>query len=89
MSIRALYGEKRSFRHDLESFFWVFFWICIHYAEPRGKSRVVPRFEKWNYADTEELAEIKKGMVGHEGDFLKIAGKQFTTYHKPLISWVN
>jgi hypothetical protein len=50
---------------------------------------VVPRFEKWNYADTEELAEIKKGMVGHEGDFLKMAGEQFTTYHKPLIPWVN
>lgn len=65
MSIGALYGEKRSFRHDLESFFWVFFWICIHYAGPRGESRVIPRFEKWNYADTEELAEIKKGMVGH------------------------
>lgn len=31
MSIGALYGEKRSFRHDLESFFGgFFFWICIH-----------------------------------------------------------
>jgi hypothetical protein len=65
MSIGALYGEKRSFKHDLESFFWVFFWICIHYAGPREESRVVPRFEKWNYANTEELAKIKKGMVGH------------------------
>jgi hypothetical protein len=89
MAIGALYGEKRSFRHDLESFFWVLFWICIHYSGPNGEGRVVPRFEKWNYADTEELAEIKKGMVGHEGDFLKMASEYFTAYYKPLIPWVN
>ena len=45
--------------HDLESFFWVLFWICVHYSGP-DESRVIPRFEKWNYVDTEELARIKK-----------------------------
>ncbi|KAG5945210.1 hypothetical protein E4U59_006223 [Claviceps monticola] len=25
-------AEKHSFLHDLESFFWVLVWICIHYA---------------------------------------------------------
>lgn len=30
MAIGALYGEPHSFMHDLESFFWVIFWICIH-----------------------------------------------------------
>ena len=89
MAIGALYGEKRSFMHDLESFFWVLFWICIHYTGPRGESRVVPNYERWNYADTEELAKIKKGEVSHERDFIKTAGEHFTTYHKPLIPWVN
>ena len=32
MAIGVLLGEKHSFMHDLESFFWVLFWICIHYT---------------------------------------------------------
>lgn len=31
MAIGALLGEPHSFIHDLESFFWLLFWICIHY----------------------------------------------------------
>ena len=85
MAIGALYREKRTFMHDLESFFWVLFWICIHNTGPRGENRVVPRFEKRNDADTEELAEIKKGMVDHEGNFFKMTDKHFTIYHKSLI----
>ncbi|RBA11773.1 hypothetical protein FPRO05_14255 [Fusarium proliferatum] len=50
MAIGALLGEQHSFMHDLESFFWVLFWICIHYDGP-DKSRAVPQFDKWNYAD--------------------------------------
>ncbi|KAH7146851.1 hypothetical protein B0J13DRAFT_429645, partial [Dactylonectria estremocensis] len=30
MAIRALLGEQHSFMHDLGSFLWVLFWICIH-----------------------------------------------------------
>src|SRR5437868_12777836 len=77
MAIGALYGEKHTFMHDLESFFWVLFWICIHYSGPNESSRVVPKFEKWNYVDTEELAEIKKEIVDHEGDFIKEITEKF------------
>jgi len=34
MAIGALLGEQHSFMHDLESFFWVILWICIHYDGP-------------------------------------------------------
>lgn len=72
MAIGLLLGEKHSFMHDLESFFWIIFWIifwiCTHYEGPTA-GRVVPKFEKWNYVDMEELAELKKGSVAHEGDF--------------------
>ncbi|KAH6988698.1 hypothetical protein EDB80DRAFT_555094, partial [Ilyonectria destructans] len=34
MAIGALLGEQHSFMHDLGSFFWVLFWICIHYNGP-------------------------------------------------------
>ena len=89
MAIGVLLGEKHSFRHDLESFFWVLFWICIHYNRPNEESRVVPRFDQWNYADMGFLAEVKKGTLGDEGDFLNTAEENFTQYYKPLIPWVN
>ncbi|KAL8303375.1 hypothetical protein RB601_003674 [Gaeumannomyces tritici] len=88
MAIGALLGEQHSFMHDLESFFWVLFWICIHYKGP-DEGRAVPRFEKWNYVDTEELAELKKGQVSHEGDFIRTTEENFTPYYQPLIPWVN
>ena len=88
MAIGVLLGEKHSFMHDLESFFWVLFWICIHYDGPNVE-RVVPRFEKWNYVDMEELARIKKGEVDDEGDFLQSAEENFTIHYQPLVPWLN
>ncbi|KAL2363317.1 hypothetical protein RJZ56_003744 [Blastomyces dermatitidis] len=88
MAIGVLYGEKHSFMHDLESFFWVLFWICIHYEGP-GKGRVVERFEDWNYLNTEKLAGAKKGIIDHEKDFLRTIEDNFTPYYKPLAPWVN
>ncbi|KAJ5544154.1 hypothetical protein N7494_005433 [Penicillium frequentans] len=88
MAIGSLLGEKHSFMHDLESFFWVIFWICIHYEGP-GKGRVVARFDKWNFMDTEELASTKKGEVSDEADFVRSANEYFTEYHHPLIRCVN
>jgi len=88
MAIGALLGEQHSFMHDLESFFWVLFWICIHCDGP-GEGKVVAEFDKWNYADTEELAQLKKGQVSHEGDFIRAAEKNFTPYYRPMVSWVN
>ncbi|KAI1463197.1 uncharacterized protein F4812DRAFT_453675 [Daldinia caldariorum] len=34
IAIGALFGEQYSFIHDLESFFWVLFWIYVHYKGP-------------------------------------------------------
>lgn len=88
MAIGALLGDQHSFMHDLESFFWVLFWICIHYNGP-DDGKTVRRFEKWNFADTEELAELKKGQVSHEQDFIKTTKEYFTPHYRPLIPWVN
>lgn len=54
--------------HDLKSFFWVLFWKCIHFNGP-DKTRAVPRFDKWNDADIEELVAAKKGEIANEEDF--------------------
>ncbi|KAK2589875.1 hypothetical protein QQS21_012450 [Conoideocrella luteorostrata] len=88
MAVGALLGEQHSFMHDLESFFWVLFWICIHYKGP-GKGRVVPQFDKWNYYDTREVALLKKGLVIHEGDFIRTAEENFTHYYQPLLPLVT
>ncbi|KAF2007867.1 hypothetical protein P154DRAFT_550100 [Amniculicola lignicola CBS 123094] len=79
--------EPHSFMHDLESFFWVLFWICIHYSG--SQERVVPRFDKWNFADTEELATMKLGIVSDNAIFHKTAQEYFTEYYQPLIPYVN
>ncbi|TQB71503.1 hypothetical protein MPDQ_007542 [Monascus purpureus] len=88
MAIGLLLGEKHSFKHDLESFFWVLFWICIHYDGP-GKEVGPTDFDCWNYENDRKLAHSKKGIVVDEGDFLKIAEETFTSYYQPLVPWVN
>ncbi|KAK4131096.1 hypothetical protein BT67DRAFT_389147 [Trichocladium antarcticum] len=88
MAIGALLGEQHSFMHDLESFFWVLFWICIHCDGP-GEGKVVAQFDKWNYADTEELAKLKLGTVSDEDIFRKTMEESFTEYYWPLVPWVN
>ncbi|OCL07127.1 hypothetical protein AOQ84DRAFT_398643 [Glonium stellatum] len=88
MAIEVLLDEQYSFMHDLESFFWVLFWICIHHDGP-GKERVVSEFDKWNYAKTEELAKLKLGTVAKKAFFLKTVTDHFTPYYHSLIPWVN
>lgn len=88
MAIGVLLGEQHSFMHDLESFFWVLYWICIHYEGP-NQGRVVQEFDQWNFISMESLAELKKGRVSHEGDFLKATKENFTQYYQPLVPWVN
>ncbi|KID93966.1 serine/threonine-protein kinase Sgk2, partial [Metarhizium majus ARSEF 297] len=88
MAIGVLLSEQHSFMHDLESFFWVLFWICIHYNGPH-ETKVVPRFEKWNYVDTEELAGMKLGIVAKEAIFIKTIADNFTPYYEPLITLLN
>ncbi|KAF1936332.1 hypothetical protein EJ02DRAFT_480762 [Clathrospora elynae] len=66
----------------------VLIWICIHCDGPTQK-RVVPRFDKWNYLDTEELAVKNKGIVINERDFVKIVQTNFTPYYQQLIPYVD
>lgn len=89
MAIGVLLDEEsHSFMHDLESFFWVLFWICIHYDGP-AKDVGATEFEKWNYVNMEELAELKSGLVSREKHFLNRITKAFTPYYQPLIPCVN
>ncbi|KAL6173862.1 hypothetical protein ACJQWK_00023 [Exserohilum turcicum] len=88
MAIGLLLDEQHSFMHDLESFFWVLFWVCVHYDGP-GKDIGPTEFECWNYESSKKLAELKKGLISDESDFLKTVEASFTTYYKPLAFHVN
>ncbi|KAI1418834.1 hypothetical protein F5Y12DRAFT_721593 [Xylaria sp. FL1777] len=88
MAIGVLMGEDHTFMDDLESFFWVLFWLCIHYNRD-GHGRVVSEFNEWNDAGTAKLATLKKGVIDEEGNFLNIAERNFASYYRPLIPWVN
>ncbi|PHH71014.1 hypothetical protein CDD82_6782 [Ophiocordyceps australis] len=89
MAIGALAGDEvHSFMHDLESFFWVLFWICVHYDGQYG-GRVVEYFDHWNYIDTSILIPWKCGIILNERWFFKAADEYFTEYYRPLIPWVE
>jgi len=89
MAIGALLDEQHSFMHDLESFFWVLFWICIHYTGPNGTGRVVPEFESWNYMTTGALATMKAGTIHNERRFMMTMRDFVTPYFQPLVPYVN
>ena len=76
-----LLDKKHSFRYNLESFFWVLFWIYIYYKGLNEEYKPILRFKKWNYINTKELAKLKKGEVVYKGDFIKIAEEYFTPYY--------
>lgn len=88
MAIGVLVGEQHSFMHDLESFFWVLFWICTHY-DAHGKDIGPTEFDRWNYENDTVLARMKSGMINVERDFLRAADDSFTSYYRPLIPWVK
>ncbi|KAI9785550.1 MAG: hypothetical protein M1839_009291 [Geoglossum umbratile] len=88
MAIGALYGEDHNFMHDLESFFWVLFWACIHCTGSGGQRRV-SKFQAWNFESTENLAKIKKGSIDEEDKFNKEVDENFTAYCTPLIPCIK
>ena len=88
MAIGALRGDSHSFMHDLESFFWVLFWICIHYTGQGKESEDVDGFKDWNYESTENLAIFKSGLVLPK-NFKAQLGQYTTEYCRPIIPLVT
>ena len=88
MAIGLLLGENHSFWHDLESFFWVPFWICIHYD---GSNRCVgpTEFDYWNYDNGQKFAYSKKGIITDETDFHSLIKAHFAPFYQPLIPCAN
>ncbi|SZF02529.1 unnamed protein product [Blumeria hordei] len=51
---------SHSYRHDLESFFYVLVWICIRYGWPDNKSPHLDFLRKWYSGTAEEIYNNKK-----------------------------
>lgn len=68
MAIGTLKGQVHTFRHDLESFYYVFLWICVHYQrsiegkayELRARKTVL---DNWG-STFENAAQTKWGDMG-------------------------
>ena len=88
MAIGALYGEDHNFMYDLESFFWVLFWLCVHW-NGLGQKRSKSEYESWNYKDTKELAMIKTGIVLEKDRFTEELDLNFTSYCRPLVPCIQ
>jgi hypothetical protein len=71
---------------DLESFFWVFIWICIHYPDDQTKG--LSEVTSWNQYTQEGLGTSKIGYLTHPG----ILTNDFTPQYQqsqPLLNCVT
>ena len=72
MAIEVLEGKGHTYQHDLESFFYVFIWMCIQYGY-EGKGRQKPNklmrpktniLRGWYTGIYTEIANTKQGHMG-------------------------
>ncbi|KAI4869902.1 hypothetical protein F4820DRAFT_455575 [Hypoxylon rubiginosum] len=87
MAIGLLRGEPNRVNHDLESFFWVLFWLCVHYDGP-GNCVGQTRYTRWKSARDLDLATRKLGTIADDAFFETLARRYFTPYFRPLVPWV-
>ncbi|KAI9770216.1 MAG: hypothetical protein M1839_003244 [Geoglossum umbratile] len=62
MAIEVLKGMAHTYRHDLESFFYVFLWVIIRYGQETDKNLPKKsRLRDWYKGTYDQIARIKKG----------------------------
>ncbi|OJD11578.1 hypothetical protein AJ78_07680 [Emergomyces pasteurianus Ep9510] len=93
MAIEVLLNIDHTYRHDLESFFYVLIWQCAHHGwqfkpphtshqlQERPKSSML---KKWYTGNYEEIATYKRGNM-EAGGFERILMKEFP----PWFDWVK
>ena len=87
VAIGVLLGEQNSSMHDLESFFWVLFWICTHYNGPGEEDEKETSLDAWNYEDAKTPAGRKMGVVIDDDYFRGFQDDHFNTCYQPLIPY--
>jgi serine/threonine protein kinase len=85
MAIELLEGASHNFMHDLESFFSVLYWICMHFekdGKPAAKRHASAR---WCSDPAAEVAKSKLGTVAKPDTFNADMKSQCSAFHKPLL----
>ncbi|KAJ4302178.1 hypothetical protein N0V88_002314 [Collariella sp. IMI 366227] len=80
--------EEQSFMHDLESCFWVIFWICIHHdssALTWYDDTHFAEFQDWSSMDAETLGQAKLALVSDEIAFICLMESLFAPCFRPII----
>jgi hypothetical protein len=75
IAIEVLQGKGHTYRHDLESFFYVFTWMCIchghDYINNRQASKKGPlatsKLRRWYIGTYAEIADTKLGHIDKNG----------------------
>lgn len=87
MAVGALEGKRPTFMHDLESFFWSLFCVCIHYQGLSRGKKVDEKWENWNFKDNMDLVNDKRGLASSDYTFGHRMG-MCTNYCKPLVPYL-
>ncbi len=73
MAIDVLRGVEHTYRHDLESFFYLLLWMCARRAWERGfqcRTRDRPKrniLRKWYGSNAADVADAKRGTMHTDG----------------------
>lgn len=91
MANGALEGKQHWFMHDLESFFWVLFWIRIHHG---GMGEDLSHdlrdlYKWWHYESASWVANVKLGLVALEERFTRKVNEQIGPRHASLAPALN
>ncbi|EDN09008.1 predicted protein [Histoplasma mississippiense (nom. inval.)] len=93
MAIEVLLNIDHTYRHDLESFFYVLIWQCAHHGwefkPPQTSHQLQERpksstLKKWYTGTYEDIATYKRGNM-EAGGFERILMKEFP----PSFDWVK
>jgi hypothetical protein len=78
-NLRAVPGFVHTFHDDLQSFFFVFLWLCYQQPEPNQRNFVV----RWGSIEADIATNAKSALVNEETEFeMMLAGfKELTSTH--------
>ena len=58
---------EHTYRHDLESFFYMFLSMCVNYGWPAGKRPKEDPFRRWYIGSYEDMVGAKRGDMERGG----------------------
>ena len=75
-------GTDHTYRHDLESFFYVFLSLCIRYGWPEGMEPKTDPLRRWYEGDFMDISRTKRGDItgGFEIYILGLFSPKFQAY---------